>query len=85
MDVRSNSSIVPAASGYINDDQILTSRYAETGWRTTRNPCCDPYSEPGLPSSAVQSYPTFPFYPDLVPQTHSRERFPVLRINRGTS
>ncbi|KAE8657580.1 Detected protein of unknown function [Hibiscus syriacus] len=81
MDVRSNSSVVPAASGYINGDQILTSRYAETEWRSTRNPCFDPYSEPGLPSSVLQSYPTFPSFPDLLPRIHSRERFPVLRTN----
>ncbi|GMI73265.1 hypothetical protein like AT3G52240 [Hibiscus trionum] len=83
MDVRSSFSTVPTASGYITDDQILTSRYAETGSRSTQNPRFDPYLEPGPPSSALQSYPTFPSYPDLVPQIQSREAFPVFRTTRS--
>ncbi|KAE8709204.1 Detected protein of unknown function [Hibiscus syriacus] len=84
VDVRSSFSTVPTASGYINDDQILTSRYAETGLRSIQNPRFDPYSEPGPPSSALQSYPTFPSYPDQVPQIRSREGFPVLPTTRST-
>ncbi|KAK8483636.1 hypothetical protein V6N13_062628 [Hibiscus sabdariffa] len=83
MDVRSSFSTLPTASGYINDDQILTRRYAETRSRSTQNPHFDPYLEPGPPSSALQSYPTFPSYPDLVPQIQSREGFPVFGTTRS--
>ncbi|KAK8676170.1 hypothetical protein V6N13_034223 [Hibiscus sabdariffa] len=79
MDVRSSFSTVPTASGYINNDQIHTSRYAETGSRSTQNLHFDPYLEPGLPSSALQSYPTFPSYRGLAPQIQSRKGFPVFR------
>ncbi|KAE8735740.1 Detected protein of unknown function [Hibiscus syriacus] len=84
MDVRSSFSTVPTASAYINDDQILTSRYAETGSRSIQNPRFDPYLEPGPPSSALQSYPAFPSYSDLVPQIRSREGFPVFPTTRLT-
>ncbi|KAB2033451.1 hypothetical protein ES319_D04G018800v1 [Gossypium barbadense] len=79
MDVRSSYSAVPTASGYISDDQNFTGRYAETGSRSTQKPRFDPYMEPGLPSSGLQSYPTFPTYPDLVPQMQTKEAFPVFR------
>ncbi|KAK8536010.1 hypothetical protein V6N12_012672 [Hibiscus sabdariffa] len=83
MDVGSSFSTVPTASGYINDDQINTSRYAETGSRSTQNLHFDPYLEPGLPSSAMQSYPTFPSYRGLAPQIQSRQGFPIFRTTKS--
>lgn len=76
MDVRSSYSAVPTASGYLNDDQKFTGRYAETGSRSTQQPRFDPCMEPGLPSSGLQSYLTFPTYPDLV---QTKEAFPAFR------
>ncbi|XWS75291.1 hypothetical protein CRYUN_Cryun01aG0073700 [Craigia yunnanensis] len=86
MDTRSSFSTVPtanASSGYINADQILTGPYAETGSRiSSQKPSFD-YLEPGLPSSSLQSYPTFPSYPDLVSQIHNKEGFPAFRATRS--
>ncbi|XWS66297.1 hypothetical protein CRYUN_Cryun05aG0187500 [Craigia yunnanensis] len=87
MDTRSSFSTIPtanASSGYINADQIITGRYEETGSRiSTQKPSFDPYLEPGLPSSSLQSYPTFPSYPDLVPRIHTKEGFPAFRTTRS--
>ncbi|XP_022742133.1 uncharacterized protein LOC111293606 isoform X2 [Durio zibethinus] len=87
MDTRSSFSTVPtanASSGYINADQILTGRYEETGSRiTTQKLRFDPYLEPGLPSSILQIYPSFPSYPDLVPRMPTKEGFPIFRSTRA--
>ncbi|XP_022746556.1 uncharacterized protein LOC111296486 isoform X2 [Durio zibethinus] len=85
MDTRSSFPTVPTAnsSGFINADQILTGRYAETGSRiSSQKPCFDNL-EHGLPSSSLQSYPTFPSYPDLVPQIPTKDGFPAFRTTRS--
>ncbi|XVE99093.1 hypothetical protein REPUB_Repub03eG0167000 [Reevesia pubescens] len=88
MDTRSSFSTVPTANasfGYINDDQILTGRYAGKGSRIpNQKQSFDPYLEPGLPSSSLrQNYPTFPSYPDVVPQIHTKELFPAFHATRS--
>ncbi|XP_007010393.2 PREDICTED: uncharacterized protein LOC18586779 isoform X2 [Theobroma cacao] len=84
---RTSSSPFPtafASSGYIKDDQILTGQCEETGSRlSTPKPSFDPSLEPVLPSSSLQNYPTFPSYPDLVPQIHAKEGFPAFHTTRS--
>ncbi|OMP08060.1 hypothetical protein COLO4_06813 [Corchorus olitorius] len=85
MDTRSSYSTVPtayASSSYIKEDRILAGQYAEIGSKlSTQKP--SPYLEPGLPSSSLQNYPTFPPYPDLVPQMHANEGFPAFHTTRS--
>ncbi|XVE75545.1 hypothetical protein DITRI_Ditri12bG0102300 [Diplodiscus trichospermus] len=91
MDTRSSFSVVPTAnanSGYINAGQILAGqilagRYEEPGSRiSSQKPTFDPYLEPGLPSSSMHGYPTFPSYRDPVPRIHNNEEFPAFQTTR---
>ncbi|XVF82754.1 hypothetical protein PTKIN_Ptkin16aG0075000 [Pterospermum kingtungense] len=88
MDMRSSFSRVPTAntsSGYINTEQIRTSQYTETESRVSSQKLSFDYLEHGRPSSSLQSYPAFPFYPDLVPQIYTKEGFPALHTTGSVS
>ncbi|XVF75733.1 hypothetical protein PTKIN_Ptkin13bG0210600 [Pterospermum kingtungense] len=87
MDTRSSFSTAPTAnssSGYINADPILHGQYEDTRTRiSAQKPSFDPYLEPNLHSFGLQSYPTFPSYPNQVPRIHTTGEFPIFPTTRS--